>query len=78
MTTNTRSASRNCNDGDEYPAITQADLDRAAFRIGLRLARRRKRISNSPDANNVECLEPKGGKRGYQAPMHEILRRTGE
>ena len=29
------SSSRTSDDRDEYPAVTQADLDRAAFRVGL-------------------------------------------
>ena len=78
MTTNTPSASRACDDGDEYPEITQADLDRAAFRIGLRPARRRKRISNSSDANLAECFESRGSKRAYRTLIDETLRRTGE
>ena len=78
MTKNHSSTSRPCDDDDEHPEITQADLDRAAFRIALRPAPRRKRSTNSQDANLTEYFEPKAGKRDYQTLIDEIRHRAGE
>nr|VFJ51982.1 MAG: BrnA antitoxin of type II toxin-antitoxin system [Candidatus Kentron sp. DK]VFJ53985.1 MAG: BrnA antitoxin of type II toxin-antitoxin system [Candidatus Kentron sp. DK] len=63
---------------DEYPEITQADLDRAVFRVGLKPAPRRQSITLSLDSNLVDYFKSKAGERGYQTLMSEALRQAKE
>ena len=72
------SSSQTSDDRDEYPAVTQADLDRAAFRVGLGPVPRKLRITISLDANLIEYFKTKAGKRGYQTLINETLRRATE
>ena len=72
------STSRTCDDRDEYPDVTQADLDRATFRVGLRPATRKQRITISLDTYLIEYYKSKAGKRGYQTLINEALRRATE
>ena len=65
-------------DRDEYPNVTQADLDRATFRVGLKPAPRKQRITISLDTNLVEYFKAKAGKRGYQTLINETLRQAKE
>lgn len=65
-------------DRDEYPNVTQADLDRATFRAGLKPAPRKQRITISLDTNLVEYFKAKAGKRGYQTLINETLRQAKE
>ena len=60
------------------PGSTQADLDRATFRVGLGPVPRKQRITISLDANIVEYFKAKAGKRGYQTLINETLRRATE
>jgi hypothetical protein len=39
---------------DEYPKVTQADLDRATFRVGLKPAPRKRRVTMLLDTGLVE------------------------
>ena len=75
---NSSSSSPTSDDRDEYPAVTQADLDRAAFRVGLGSASRKQRITISLDTNLLEYFKSKAGKRGYQTLINETLRRATE
>ena len=65
-------------DRDEYPQVTQADLDRATFRVGLKPAPRKQRITISLDTSLVEYFKAKAGKRGYQTLINETLRQAKE
>ena len=39
---------------DEFPKVTQADLDRATFRVGLKPAPRKRRVTILLDTGRVE------------------------
>ena len=65
-------------DRDEYPKVTQADLERAKFRVGLKPAPRKQRITISLDANVIDYFKAKAGERGYQTLINETLRQTKE
>ena len=75
---NSSFSSPTSDDRDEYPGVTQADLDRAAFRVGLGPVPRKQRITISLDTNVVEYFKAKAGKRGYQTLINETLRRATE
>jgi uncharacterized protein (DUF4415 family) len=72
------SSSATSNDRDEYPQVTQADLDRAKFRIGLNPTPRKQSITISLDANLIEYFKLKAGESGYQNLINEILRQAKE
>ena len=76
--TNNSSSSPIFDDRDEYPEVTRADLERAAFRVGLGPAPRKQRITISLDRNLIEHYKSKAGKRGYQTLINEALRRATE
>lgn len=59
---------------DEYPELTQADFDRAVFRIGLKPAQRRQGISIVLDANIVEYFKGIAGEVAYQTLINDTLR----
>jgi len=63
---------------DEYPEITQADLDRATFRIGLKPADKKQRVTIMLDAAVVAYFKNKAGKRGYQTLINETLKKAIE
>jgi uncharacterized protein (DUF4415 family) len=65
-------------DDDEYPEVTQADLDRAKFRVGLNSAPRQENITISLDANIIEYFKSKAGEQGYRSLINEILRQVKE
>ncbi len=75
---NNFSSSGTSNDRDEYPQVTQADLDRAKFRIGLKPSVRKQSITLSLDANLIEYFKLKAGESGYQNLINEILRQAKE
>ena len=75
---NNSSSSPTSDDRDEYPKVTQADLDRATFRVGLKSAPRKQRITISLDTNLIEYFKAKAGERGYQVLINEILRQAKE
>ena len=75
---NSSSSSPTSDDRDEHPGVTQADLDRATFRVGLGPVPRKQRITISLDTNVVEYFKAKAGKRGYQTLINETLRRATE
>ncbi len=72
------SSSEISNDLDEYPEVTQADLDRAKFRIGMKPSARKQSITLSLDANLIEYFKLKAGENGYQNLINEILRQAKE
>ncbi|WP_374688016.1 BrnA antitoxin family protein [Promineifilum sp.] len=65
-------------DPDDYPAVTQADLDRATYRVGLRPAPRKQRVTIMLDTGLIEYFKARAGERGYQTLINEALRRIVE
>lgn len=63
---------------DEYPKVTQADLDRAKFRVGLKPAPRKRRVTILLDTGLVEYFKAQAGERGYQTLINETLRQAVE
>ena len=72
------SSSPTSDDQDEYPKVTQADLDRATFRVSLKPVPRKQRITISLDTSLVEYFKAKAGNRGYQTLINETLRQAKE
>ena len=75
---NNFSSSEISNDRDEYPEVTQADLDRARFRSALKPIPLKQSITISLDANLIEYFKLKAGEVGYQSLINEILRHAKE
>ena len=65
-------------DQDEYPKVTQADLDRAKFRVGLTAAPRKQRVTILLDTVLIEYFKAKAGEHGYQTLINDTLRQTIE
>lgn len=65
-------------DEDEYPEVTQADMDRATFRAGLQPAPRKQRVTILLDTVLIEYFKAKAGDRGYQTLINDTLRQTIE
>jgi uncharacterized protein (DUF4415 family) len=65
-------------DQDEYPEVTQSDFDRAKFRVGLKPAPRKKRVTILLDTVLIEYFRAKAGGRGYQTLINEALRQAVE
>jgi uncharacterized protein (DUF4415 family) len=63
---------------DEYPKVTQADLDRATFRVGFKPAPRKRRVTILLDTGLVEYFKAQAGERGYQTLINETLRQAVE
>jgi uncharacterized protein (DUF4415 family) len=61
---------------DEYPKVAQADLDRATFRVGLKPAPRKRRVTILLDTGLVEYFKAQAGERGYQTLINETLRQA--
>lgn len=69
-------SSQTYNDPDDYPAISQADLDRATFRVGRKPAPRKQRVTIMLDTTLIEYFKSQAGDRGYQTLINETLRRA--
>lgn len=65
-------------DRDELPKVTQADLNRSTFRVGLKPAPRKQRITISLDTTLIEYFKAKAGDRGYQTLINATLRQAKE
>ena len=63
---------------DEYPQVTQADLDRATYRVELKPAPRKRRVTILLDAALIEHFKAKAGERGYQTLINDTLRQAVE
>jgi len=63
---------------DDYPKISQADLDRATFRVGLKPAPRKRRVTMLLDTGLIEYFKAQAGERGYQTLINETLRQAVE
>ena len=61
---------------DDYPKVTQADLDRSTFRVGLKPAPRKQRVTIMLDTGLVEYFKAQAGERGYQTLINETLRQA--
>ena len=72
------SSSPTFDDQDEYPEVTQSDFDRAKFRVGLKSAPRKKRVTILLDTVLIEYFRAKAGGRGYQTLINETLRQAVE
>ena len=70
--------SQTFDDEDEYPKVTQSDLERAKFRVGLEPAPRKRRVTILLDTVLIEFFKAKAGERGYQTLINETLRQAIE
>lgn len=65
-------------DEDDYPEITQTNIERAEFRVGLKPAPRKRRVTILLDTVLIEYFQAKAGDRGYQTLINEALRQAME
>ena len=64
---------------DEYPEITQDDLDRAVFRVGLKpISSHKQQITILLDTVLIEFFKAKAGQTDYQRLINDTLRRAME
>ncbi len=75
---NNLSSSTTSDDRDEYPEVTQADLERATFRVGLKPVPRKQRITILLDTVLIEYFKAKAGERGYQTLINDTLSQARE
>ena len=61
-------------DQDEYPQVTPDDLARATFRLGLKPAPRKRRVTILLDTVLIDYFKAKAGERGYQTLINDTLR----
>lgn len=61
---------------DEYPEITQADIERARFRVNLLDAPRKQRVNIMLDTGVIAFFKSKAGERGYQTLINEALKQA--
>ena len=61
---------------DEYPGITQADIDRARFRVNLQDAPRKQRVNIMLDTGVIAFFKSKAGERGYQTLINAALKQA--
>lgn len=59
---------------DDYPKVTQKDIDRSIFRIGLKPAPKKRRVSIMLDSGVIEWFKRKAGIRGYQTLINNALK----
>ncbi|WP_133511038.1 hypothetical protein [Candidatus Thiosymbion oneisti] len=57
---------------DEYPRVTEEDMERAVFRIGLKPAPKRQLVLI--DTGLVEYFKAKSGQQDYQELIDNVLR----
>ena len=65
-------------DPDDYPEWTQADFDRAIYRVNGRPAPRKRRITIMLDEPVIEYFKALAGERGYQTLINETLRQAAQ
>jgi len=53
-------------------------MDRATFRIGLKAAPRKQRVTILLDTGLIEYFKAKAGERGYQTLINDTLRQARE
>jgi uncharacterized protein (DUF4415 family) len=61
---------------DDAPIVTQADLDRARFRVNLQEAPRKQRVNIMLDTGVIAFFKTKAGERGYQTLINETLKQS--
>ncbi|MBL8248613.1 MAG: BrnA antitoxin family protein [Candidatus Competibacter sp.] len=61
-------------DRDEVPPITQAQMDRAVYRVHLKPMPRKQKISITLDPDVVAFFKAQAGERGYQTLINAALR----
>lgn len=61
---------------DDYPEVSQADLERAEFRVGRTPAPRKQRITIALDTAVIEYFRAQAGERGYQVLINNALRQA--
>ncbi len=59
---------------DDYPGITQKDIDKAVFRIGLKPAERKRRVSIMLDSSIIKWFKQRAGIKGYQTLIKKVLK----
>ena len=80
---------KNSSSPDEYPEVTAADLSRATYRVGTRVASpeewqtaiaertgKKLRINIMLDAQVVAWFKAQAGDRGYQTLINETLKQA--
>ena len=75
---NNCSSSPTSDERDEYPKVTQADVDRATFRVGRKPAPRKQRVTILLETGIIEYFKAKAGERGYQTLINDTLRQAKE
>jgi len=73
---NNSSSSPTSDEHDEYPKVTQTDVDRATFRVGLTPAPRKQRVTILLDTGLIEYFKAKAGDRGYQTLINDTLQQA--
>jgi uncharacterized protein (DUF4415 family) len=63
-------------DRDEYPEVTQSDLDHSVFRVGLKPSPRKQSITIDLDENLIVYFKLKAGEEGYQSLINAVLRQA--
>ena len=61
---------------DEYPQITQADLDRAVFRQGREPASEKQRVTIMLDTNIINYFKAMAGNNEYQTLINDSLKKV--
>jgi uncharacterized protein (DUF4415 family) len=70
---NIKSSSKISNDA---PVVTQADINRARFRVNLQDAPRKQRVNIMLDTGVIAFFKTKAGERGYQTLINETLKQA--
>lgn len=65
-------------DHDEYPEITQEDINRAVLRVNMKPVEKKQRITILLDSTVVNYFKIKAGSRGYQTLINEVLKKNIE
>ena len=65
-------------DPDDYGPVTQADLERATFRVGRQPTTRKQRVTIMLDTGLIEYFKAQAGERGYQTLINDALRQAIE
>jgi len=61
---------------DDAPIVTQADINRARFRVNLQDAPRKQRVNMMLDTGVIAFFKTKAGERGYQTLINETLKQS--
>ncbi len=65
-------------DPDDYGPVTQADLERATFRVGRQPTTRKQRVTIMLDTGLIEYFKAQASERGYQTLINDALRQAIE